>query len=74
MFVPTAGAMLGGVSVFLVALTIAGWWGMFGPNAFDIHADWRWRPRYAFALALGLGVCVAVMAGAGSSPFLYYQF
>jgi alginate O-acetyltransferase complex protein AlgI len=74
MFVPTTGVMLRGVGVFLVALAIAGWWAMFGPNAFDIHRDWHWRPRYAFALALGLGACVAVMAGAGSSPFLYFQF
>jgi alginate O-acetyltransferase complex protein AlgI len=74
MFVPTDGVMLRGVGVFLVALTIAGWWGMVGPNAFDVHANWHWRPRYAFALATALGACAALMAGAGSSPFLYFQF
>ncbi len=74
MFVPTHGLMLSGMGVFLVALAIAVWWGMVGPNAFDYHAGWQWRRRYAFTLAAAVGACLAVMAGAGSSPFLYFQF
>ncbi len=74
MFVPSKGAALGGVVFFIIAFAVGGWWSMFGPNAFDLHANWQWRPRYALVLAAALGACVAVMAGAGSSPFLYFQF
>jgi hypothetical protein len=47
---------------------------MFGPNAFDIDAEWKPRPRYAFALAAAFGACLALIAGSGPSPFLYFQF
>lgn len=75
MFVPTAGTLFPGVELFVVAATIAGWWAMVGPNAFDLHEH---PPRHvharAFAIAATFGACVAVMSGGASSPFLYFQF
>ncbi len=76
MFVPTAGTLFSGAPVFVTAALVAGAWAMFGPNAFDLHAEET--PRYGHARALAvaamLGACLAVMAGGGSSPFLYFQF
>src|SRR6185369_14536562 len=73
MFIPTAGTLFPGVSVFLIAAIFAGLWAMAGPNAFDLHTEET--PRYgrvrALAVAAMLGACLAVMAGGGSSPFLY---
>jgi alginate O-acetyltransferase complex protein AlgI len=74
MFVPVAGRPLEGVGGLLVLLAIAGGWAMLGPNAFDLHENWRFRRRYVVASALAFGMCVAIMAGSGSSPFLYFQF
>ena len=71
MFLPTAGAPLEDVPGLLVLLALAGGWAMLGPNAFDLHANWRFhRRRYAVACAVAFGVCIALMAGSGSSPFL----
>jgi hypothetical protein len=47
---------------------------MVGPNAIDLHRDWRPHPRRAVALAAALGACLTMMLGSGSSPFLYFQF
>jgi alginate O-acetyltransferase complex protein AlgI len=71
-YVPgTTGVVTSGA---IALLLFAAWWGMIGPNAFDIDAQWQPRPRHAFALAAAFGACIAIMAGAGSSPFLYFQF
>jgi alginate O-acetyltransferase complex protein AlgI len=76
MFVPTAGTMFPGASIFIATAFVAGAWAMFGPNAFDLHAEQT--PRFgrvrALAVAAMLGACLAVMSGGGSSPFLYFQF
>ena len=74
MFIPTGGELFEGIGVFLLILATAAWWGMVGPNAFDIDANWKPRRRRAIALAAALGGCLAIMAGSGSSPFLYFQF
>lgn len=74
MFTPTAGAAIENATVFVGLLLIAGWWGMIGPNAFDIDARFRWKPRYGYIMAALFGVCVASMMGGRSSPFLYFQF
>jgi hypothetical protein len=58
----------------VLLLAFAGGWATLGPNAFDLHNNWRFRRRYAVACAVGFGVCLALMAGTGSSPFLYFQF
>ena len=75
MFVPTSGALFPGVELFVVAATIAGWWAMIGPNAFDLHEHPPRRIHVrAVAVAAAFGACLAVMSGGGSSPFLYFQF
>jgi alginate O-acetyltransferase complex protein AlgI len=74
MLSPVGGATVQNVTAFLVFLTIAAAWSMAGPNAVDLHEEWKWRRRRGFALAGALGACVAVMAGSGNSPFLYFQF
>ncbi len=60
--------------VFGVLIAVAIWWGMIGPNTFDIDKAWVDRLRRAFALAAAFGAALGIMAGAGSSPFLYFQF
>jgi alginate O-acetyltransferase complex protein AlgI len=74
MFAPTPGTEAGSAVGFTVLLVLAGWLSMFGPNAFDLDAEWKPRPRYAVALAAAFGACLALIAGAGPSPFLYFQF
>jgi len=74
MLVPTPGIALTHLPLFLLAAMIAGVWGMFGPNAFDLQLDWQFRRRHAYLLAAVFGVCIALMAGNRSSPFLYFQF
>ncbi len=71
---PTAGVTFAGLEVFIVILAVAMAWGMAGPNAFDLHEDFRTTRRRALAAAAAFGTCLAVMAGSGSSPFLYFQF
>jgi alginate O-acetyltransferase complex protein AlgI len=74
MFTPTSGASIANVNVFAGILLIAMWWGMIGPNAFDLNARLRWKPRYGYIMALLFGACVSSMMGGRSSPFLYFQF
>jgi alginate O-acetyltransferase complex protein AlgI len=74
MFTPTAGLGIANGNVFLGLLLLAAWWGMVGPNAFDLQARLHWKPRYGFALAVFFGACVSTMMSGGSSPFLYFQF
>ncbi|MGH7720180.1 MAG: MBOAT family O-acyltransferase [Gemmatimonadaceae bacterium] len=73
MFVPTAGTVFENAGVFAVILAFAAWWGMAGPNAFELDAMWK-RRRHAVALAAALGAALAIMLGSGASPFLYFQF
>jgi alginate O-acetyltransferase complex protein AlgI len=74
MFTPTEGQAFPNVGVFLWLLMIAALWAMAGPNAFEMHREFRWRPRLGFALSIAFGACVAIMAGGRNSPFLYFQF
>jgi alginate O-acetyltransferase complex protein AlgI len=77
MIVPTAGTMVAGAPLFVAVACMSGAWAMFGPNAFDLHAEDR-PTRFAYARALAVaavfGASLAVMSGGGSSPFLYFQF
>jgi hypothetical protein len=72
MFTPTAGAGVPEVGLVLLVLSIAAWWSMVGPNAFDMDHEkgWRWR----VALAASFGASLALIAGGRESPFLYFQF
>jgi len=72
MFSPTGGATVPELGLVLLLLSVAAWWSMRGPNAFDIDHEkgWRWR----VALAASLGASLALIAGGRESPFLYFQF
>jgi alginate O-acetyltransferase complex protein AlgI len=74
MFAPTAGAYGMGAGKFLLVLLPAAAWALFGPNAQQLHADYRWRPRHVLVQAVALGAGFALMAGGRNSPFLYFQF
>jgi alginate O-acetyltransferase complex protein AlgI len=77
MIVPTTGTMLAGAPLFVAVVLVSGAWAMFGPNAFDLHAEerpTRFAHAWALAVAVMFGACLAVMSGGGSSPFLYFQF
>jgi len=74
MFVPTAGSQIDHLPILAVLLALAAGWGMVGPNAADLHDNFRLRPLWAFGLAAAAGACLALMAGVGESPFLYFQF
>ena len=74
MFTPTSGVGIANGGVYAALLAVAAWWGMAGPNAFDIGAGFRWKPRYGYVLAIVFGACVSSMMGGRSSPFLYFQF
>lgn len=74
MFWPKAGANLNHAAPILLALGVAGWWAMSGPNAHDLHANFSLTTQRALILAVSLGCGVALMAVGGSSPFLYFQF
>jgi len=73
MFVPTAGTLVPEVGLVMLALAVAAWWAMIGPNAFEINHDERgfgWRAILAASFATSL----AFIAGSRASPFLYFQF
>ena len=72
MFAPTQGTTVEQLPLVLVALGIAAWWAMVGPNAFEIQERVSWRRQIAFTLAFGASL--AIIAGSRSSPFLYFQF
>jgi hypothetical protein len=72
MFVPTGGVLVAKAPLAAVALAIAAWWAMLGPNAFEMPHEYRWPGR--IALASGLAAALAIVAGSRSSPFLYFQF
>jgi alginate O-acetyltransferase complex protein AlgI len=76
MLVPTSGKMLPQPVLLALLLVAAAWWGMVGPNAFDIDRTTisGVRPQRQVVLAAAIGVALAIMAGSGSSPFLYFQF
>jgi hypothetical protein len=72
MFVPTTGILVPQPVLASVAIVIAGWWAMIGPNAFGIPiVD---RPRARVAWAVGFAASLAIILGSRSSPFLYFQF
>ncbi len=74
MFVPTAGTAAAAPTWAAPLVFGAGMWALAGPNAFELHQDWRPRRRYVLAGAAALGVCVAFMLGGAATPFLYFQF
>ena len=71
-YVPGTIMVHGEVFGFLVALALS--FGMFGPNAFDSHINFRWNIRVAYAVSLFFGASLAIIMGGQQSPFLYFQF
>jgi alginate O-acetyltransferase complex protein AlgI len=72
MLVPTAGELVPQATLSAIALGIAAWWAMIGPNAFELRHEYRMPGR--LVMATGLAAALAVIAGVRSSPFLYFQF
>jgi alginate O-acetyltransferase complex protein AlgI len=72
MFVPAGGQLAPQPVLATIAILIAGWWAMAGPNAFDLQVDDRSRRRVAWAV--GFAASLAIILGTRSSPFLYFQF
>ena len=72
MFSPASGVLVPQPSLAFVALVIAAWWAMLGPNAFEMRHEYRLPGR--MVLASGLAAALAIVIGLRSSPFLYFQF
>jgi len=72
MFLPVAGANVADPLLAAAVIAIAAWWGMRGPNAFDMNLEWTWGRRVALTVAAAASL--AIIAGARPSPFLYFQF
>ena len=72
MFAPTAGALVPQPALALVAVAVAAWWAMIGPNAFDMRHDLTWRRRVLVTAASAASL--ALIFGSRTSPFLYFQF
>jgi hypothetical protein len=72
MFIPSPGSSVPQIHLATVALVIAAYWAMRGPNIYDMSHEWR--PIWVAILALGFGASLALIAGDRASPFLYFQF
>lgn len=72
MFIPHDGELVPQAGLAMIALVAAAWWGMIGPNPFEMRHEYRWGGR--LALASGLAASIAIIAGLRASPFLYFQF
>ena len=72
MFLPISGELVSQPALAAVALGIAAWWSMVGPNAFELRHEYRGFGRVV--MASGLAAALAIIAGVRSSPFLYFQF
>jgi alginate O-acetyltransferase complex protein AlgI len=72
LFVPTGGVLVPQAALAGVALAVAAWWAMLGPNAFDLQV--RDSGPRRVALTLAFAATLAIILGTRSSPFLYFQF
>jgi alginate O-acetyltransferase complex protein AlgI len=72
MFWPTTGLNVAEPLLAAGMLSMAAWWAMVGPNAFDMRHEWSWRR--GLALTAAAAACLAIIAGSRPSPFLYFQF
>jgi alginate O-acetyltransferase complex protein AlgI len=72
MFAPTLGALVPQAPFALAALSVAAWWSMIGPNAFELRMEFTFRRRVVTTIALAASL--AVIMGTRTSPFLYFQF
>lgn len=72
MFAPTGGVLVPQPALASMVLLVAAWWGMFGPNAFDLPVADTARRRIGMTVAFAASL--ALVLGTRSSPFLYFQF
>jgi alginate O-acetyltransferase complex protein AlgI len=72
MFTPTWGSLVPQPQLVVVALLVAGWWSMAGPNVFEMRHSFS--PRHRAIATVAFAVCVALIMGTRNSPFLYFQF
>lgn len=73
MFVPTAGTLVPQTGLALLALAVAAWWAMIGPNPFEMRHDLVLFRRRALA-SVAFAASLAIILGSRVSPFLYFQF
>jgi len=72
MFTPTFAVPIAQQSFVLMALLVAAWWSMAGPNVFEMrHA---FTPRQRILATVAFAVSLALIMGTRNSPFLYFQF
>lgn len=72
MFTWHPGPVPAGTALVIPLLIIAAWWGMIGPNPFELKFPDSWRVRVA--LTAGFASALALIIGSRPSPFLYFQF
>jgi alginate O-acetyltransferase complex protein AlgI len=72
MFSPFEGVLVPQAGLATMALAVAAWWSMLGPNAFELRHEYRWGGR--LVLATGFAASLAIVVGLRTSPFLYFQF
>ena len=72
MFTPTLGGIVAQPQFVVVALSIAAWWSMIGPNVFEMRPAFTFRQRAIATVAFA--VSLALIMGTRNSPFLYFQF
>jgi alginate O-acetyltransferase complex protein AlgI len=72
MFTPTWGSLVPQPQFVILALLVAGWWSMAGPNVFEMRHSFS--PRQRAIAAVAFAVCLALIMGTRNSPFLYFQF
>lgn len=72
MFWPVDGILVPQWELASIALLIAAWWSMVGPNAFEVEVRAGWRRRAV--ATVGFAASLAIILGSRSSPFLYFQF
>ena len=72
MFVPTAGAFLPQPVLVIAVLAVAAWWGMIGPNVYQMNHELTWRRQ--IIVTASFAASLALIIGSPFSPFLYFQF
>ena len=72
MFTPTLGGIVAQPQFVVIALSIAAWWSMVGPNVFEMRPAFTFRQRAIATVAFA--VSLALIMGTRNSPFLYFQF
>jgi len=72
MFAPATGSLVPQPTLAALALLVAAWWAMIGPNAFDMKHEHGFRGRALETAAFAASL--AIILGSRVTPFLYFQF